>query len=135
MEKRESDSPAQMGRPPSNLEKRQAQYGGLHPRSRRARINVDARKSISQSRENESKGKMTDLLQTDNRLRAILSSLYRSPRYRSEAVTRHWNHPVPSSSQTELNRELKEVSRPWQLFFAPLLILTIIDYFYLQHWG
>ena len=60
-----------------------------------------------------------------------LSSWYRSPWYRSGAA------PVPSSAQTELNRELKEapLSSEWRWFFVPLIVLAIIDYFYLQHWG
>jgi hypothetical protein len=85
----------------------------------------------------EGEGQMTDHLRADNRLRAILSSWHRSPRYRSEAVTQHRNHPVPSSHQTELNRELKGAPRftEWQWFVVPLIILTIIDYVYLQRWG
>ena len=73
--------------------------------------------------------------QADNRLRATLSSWHRSPRYRSEAVPQH--RPVPPSRQTELNRELKGAPRftEWQWFVVPLIILTIIDYVYLQRWG
>jgi hypothetical protein len=76
---------------------------------------------------------MTDILRADNRLRAILSSWYRRPRYRSE--TQH--PPVPSSRQTELNREFKEGPRfiGWQWFLVSLSVLTIIDFFYLQRWG
>jgi hypothetical protein len=69
----------------------------------------------------------------DNRLRAILSSWYRRPRYyRSE--TQH--HPVPSSRQTELNREFERGARfvVWQWSLTALIVLTVIDYFYLQHW-
>jgi hypothetical protein len=75
---------------------------------------------------------MTDTLRADNRLRAILSSWYRRPRYRSE--TQH--QPVPSSRQTDLNREFKGDPRltEWQWFLTVLIVLTIIDYFYLQHW-
>jgi hypothetical protein len=77
---------------------------------------------------------MTDTLRGDNnRLRAILSSWYRRPRYyRSE--TQH--QPVPSSRQTELNREFARAPRVivWQWFLIALIVLTIIDYFYLQHW-
>jgi hypothetical protein len=78
---------------------------------------------------------MTDPLRADNRLRAILSSWYRSPRYRS--ATQRQGRPVPSSRQTELNRELKEAPRSteWQWFLGSLIVLTIIDYFCLQHWG
>jgi hypothetical protein len=80
---------------------------------------------------------MTDLLPVDNRLRAILSSWHRSARYRSEALKRHQRRPVPSARQTELNREFKEAQRfsEWQSFLVSLIVLTIIDYFYLQHWG
>jgi hypothetical protein len=78
---------------------------------------------------------MTDPLRADNRLRAILSSWYRRPRYRSEA-TQYRGRPVPSSRQTELNREFKGGPRftEWQWFLTALIVLTIIDYFYLQHW-
>ena len=80
---------------------------------------------------------MTDRLRTDDRVRAILSSWYRSPRYRSEVMTQHWNRSVPSSRQTELNRELKEGPRfsEWQWFVVPLVVLAIIDFFYLRIWG
>src|SRR5580700_4837700 len=82
----------------------------------------------------QGEGEMTGPLQTDNRLRAILASWYRSPRYRSEALTQHRKHPVPSARQTELNRELKEGRRVtgWQWFVVPLVVLTIIDFFYLR---
>ena len=77
---------------------------------------------------------LTDPLQTDNRLRAILAAWYRSPRYRSEALTQHRKHPVPSARQTELNREFEEGWRVagWQWFVVPLVVLTIIDFFYLR---
>jgi len=78
---------------------------------------------------------MIDSIGADNRIRAILSSWYRSGRYRSGRfeATSEDNH-VPSSRETELNREFKEA--PWfhesQWFLVPLIALTIIDYFYLK---
>jgi hypothetical protein len=74
---------------------------------------------------------MSDILQTDSRLRAIFS-WYRSSRYHSEAATR-----IPSSGRTELNQELKEVPLSSELrwFIVPLIVLTVVDLFYLQHWG
>ena len=85
----------------------------------------------------QGEGEMTDPLRTDDRVRAILSSWYRSPRYRSKVMTQHWNRSVPSSRQTELNRELKEGPRfsEWQWFVVPLAVLAIIDFFYLRIWG
>ena len=78
---------------------------------------------------------MIDPHQADNRLRATLSSLHRSPRYRSEAVPQH--RPVPPSRHTELNRELKGGPRftGWRLFLVSLIVFTVIDYFYLRRWG
>jgi hypothetical protein len=76
---------------------------------------------------------MTDTLRANNRLRAILSSWYRRPRYyRSESQHR----PVPSARQTELNREFARGPRfiVWQWFLVSLIVLTIVDYFYLQPW-
>jgi hypothetical protein len=80
---------------------------------------------------------MTDPLQADNRLRAILSSWHLSPRYRSEALTQHHVRPVPSSHWRELDRELKETSRfaVWQWFLFSLIGFTIIDFLWLQRWG
>jgi hypothetical protein len=77
---------------------------------------------------------MTDPPQTDNRLRTILSSWHLSPRYRSEALTQRRKQPVPSARQTDLNREFKEGWRVtgWQWFVVPLVVLTIIDFFYLR---
>jgi len=74
---------------------------------------------------------MSDILETDSRLRAILS-WYRSSRYHSGAAT-----PIPLSGQTELNRELKEVPLSSELrwFIVALIVLVIVDLFYLQHWG
>ena len=80
---------------------------------------------------------MTDPLQDDNRLRTILSSWRRSPRYRSEALTQ-LRVPVPSSRWRELDRELKEDTgrfADWQLFLFSLIGFTIIDFFWLQRWG
>ena len=74
---------------------------------------------------------MSDILQTDSRLRAIFS-WYRSSRYHSGATT-----PIPLLGQTELNRELKEVplSSELQWFIVVLIVLAVVDLFYLQHWG
>jgi len=74
---------------------------------------------------------MSDILQTDSRLRAILS-WYRSSRYHSGAAT-----PIPLSGQTELNRELKEVPLSSELrwFIVALIVLAVVDLFYLQLWG
>jgi hypothetical protein len=72
---------------------------------------------------------MTDTLRADNRLRAILSSWYRRPRYRPEVQHQF----VPSSRQTELNRESERGSR-FVGQQSSLIVLTIVDYFYLQHW-
>jgi len=74
---------------------------------------------------------MSDILQTDSRLRAIFS-WYRSSRYHSGAAT-----PIPLSGQTELNRELKEVplSSELRYFIVALIVLAVVDLFYLQLWG
>jgi hypothetical protein len=76
---------------------------------------------------------MIDSIGAENRIRAILSSWYRSGRYRSDALKQHQRYHVPSSRETELNREFKEA--PWfhesQWFLVPLIALTIVDYFYL----
>ena len=74
---------------------------------------------------------MSDILQTDSRLRAIFS-WYRSSRYHLGAAT-----PIPLSGRTELNQELKEVPPSSELrwFIVPLIVLTVVDLFYLQHWG
>jgi hypothetical protein len=74
---------------------------------------------------------MSDILQTDSRLRAIFS-WYRSSWYHSRAAT-----PIPSSGQTELNQELKEVPLSSELrwFIVALIVLAVVDLFYLQHWG
>jgi hypothetical protein len=74
---------------------------------------------------------MSDILQSDSRLRAIFS-FYRSSWYHSGAAT-----PIPSSGQTELNQELKEVplSSELRLFIVGLIVLAGVDLFYLQHWG
>jgi len=74
---------------------------------------------------------MSDILQTDSRLRAIFS-WYRSSRYHSGAAT-----PIPLSGQTELNRELKEVPLSSELrwFIVALIVLAVVDLFYLQLWG
>jgi hypothetical protein len=83
------------------------------------------------------KGQMTDSLRSDTRLRTILTSWYRSPRYRSEALMQHRRRPVLQSSQTELNRELERKSHftEWQWFLVSLIVFMIVDYFYLQRWG
>jgi hypothetical protein len=74
---------------------------------------------------------MSDILQTDSRLRAIFS-WYRSSRYHSGAAT-----PIPLSGRTELNQELKQVPLSSELrwFIVPVIVLTVVDLFYLQHWG
>jgi hypothetical protein len=74
---------------------------------------------------------MSGILQTDSRLRAIFS-WYRSSRYHSGAAT-----PIPLSGQTELNQALKEVPLSSELrwFIVSLIALTVVDLFYLQHWG
>ena len=74
---------------------------------------------------------MSDILQTDSRLRAILS-WYRSSRYHSGAAT-----PIPLSGRTELNQELKEVPLSSELrwFIVPLIVLTVVDLLYLHYWG
>jgi hypothetical protein len=84
--------------------------------------------TVTPSSRAQAEVQLTDPLQTDNRLRAILASWYRSPRYRSEALTQLRKHPVPSARQTELNREFKEGWRVtgWQWFVAPLVVLTIM---------
>jgi hypothetical protein len=76
---------------------------------------------------------MTEPFRVDTRLRAILSSWYRRPRYyRSESQ----HQPVPSSRETELNREFERGPRfiVWRWSLLSLIVLTIIDYFYLQPW-
>jgi hypothetical protein len=74
---------------------------------------------------------MSDILQTDSRLRAIFS-WYRSSRYPSGAAT-----PIPLSGRTEFNQEPKEVpiSSELRWFIVALIVLTVVDLFYLQHWG
>jgi hypothetical protein len=77
---------------------------------------------------------MSDPLQAEPRLRAILTSWYRRPRYyRSESQ----HQLAPSSRQTDLNREFARGSRffVWRWFLVSLIVLTIVDYFYLQYWG
>jgi hypothetical protein len=66
---------------------------------------------------------MSDILQTDSRLRAIFS-WYRSSRYHSGAAT-----PIPLSGRTELNQELKEVPLSSELrwFIVSLIVLTVVD--------
>ncbi len=94
-------------------------------------------------RSEEGEGEMTfphsedqGLAKTDSRLRAILSSWHRSPRYRSKAVAHYQSRPVRATTQTELNREFKKPRyTEWPWFLIPLLVLTIIDYFYLLRWG
>jgi hypothetical protein len=80
---------------------------------------------------------MIDSIEADNRIRTILSSWYRSGRYRSDALKQHQNYDVPSSRETELIREFKEA--PWfhesRWFIISLIALTIIDYCYLMRWG
>jgi hypothetical protein len=88
--------------------------------------------TVTPSSRAQTEVQLTDPLQTDNRLRAILASWYRSPRYRSDALTQHRKHPVPSARQTELNREFKEGRRVTGWFVVPLVVLTIIDFFYLR---
>ena len=74
---------------------------------------------------------MTDL-PTDTRLRAMLTSWHKSRRYRSEDQAPRL---VRATRQTELNREFKKVRvREWPWFLIPLLVLTILDYFYLLRW-
>jgi hypothetical protein len=79
---------------------------------------------------------MTDFRPTDQgwakadiRLRAILSSWHQSPRYRTEAATRHRSGSVRPSSHSDLSREF---GRPrhteWQWFLIPLLVLVVTDY-------
>jgi hypothetical protein len=75
---------------------------------------------------------MTDL-PTDTRLRAMLTSWHKSRRYRSEDQA---PRPVRATRQTELNREFKKVRyREWPWFLITLLVLTILDFFYLLRWG
>jgi hypothetical protein len=90
--------------------------------------------TVTPSSRAQAEVQLTDPLQTNFRLRAILASWYQSPRYRSEASTQDRNHPVPSARQTELNREFKEGwwFTGWQWFVVPLFVLTIIDFFYLR---
>jgi hypothetical protein len=44
---------------------------------------------------------------------------------------------VPSARRPELDRELKETQQfaVWQWFLLSLIVLTILDYFYLQRNG
>ena len=89
-----------------------------------------------------SEGKMTDpdlsdqgLPKADTRLRALLSSWQHSRGYRPEVATHYRNRSIRPARYADLNRELAGPRYiEWQWFLIPLLALTIIDFFYLQHW-
>jgi hypothetical protein len=73
---------------------------------------------------------------TDARLRATLLSWHQRRRYRLEASAHDRSHPIRPAIHANLNREFRGPRYiEWQWFLIPLLVLTIIDFFYFERWG